>query len=119
MYESILWVSDRQMSEEAYTDLKRIYGNVAIKLFDKYYTDEDGYMRWNWENIFAHSRGFDIIAMDDDVIWGNYPVYEELTKPENNTKPVIRSISHFVNDEYGGSYKHERWEQVMITIKKL
>ena len=119
MEKKILWVSAHQMSEEAYVGLKRIYGEVAVELFAGYDMEEDGFMSWDWEEILRHSEGFDIIAIDHGAIWGNDNVYEELTRPTNNTKPVIRNMTSYHKYENRGSSMHSWWEQIIVSIKEL
>ena len=119
MEKKILWVSYRPMPEEAYVGLKRIYGEVAVEWFNGYDMEEDGFMSWDWEEILRHSEGFDIIAIDHSAVWGNDTVYEELTKPTNNTKPVIRNKVSYHTDENGRHSEHSWWEQIIVSIKEL
>lgn len=109
------------MTEEQSADLKRIYGEVEVKTFNKAVSC--------WKEVAEAGADCDILAvvLPPEIL-------EDLTNPCNNTKPVIRAKANRVptgrtvinpatnEEEQEFKFKHASWEKIVkmeVVVEEL
>lgn len=108
----ILWLSRHAMTEEQVADLHRIYGEVEVKTFDQTVS--------GWKDVVEAGADCDVLAVVLPPA-----ILADLTNPNNNQKPVIRSKANRVatgkmavnpatgKEEAQYLFKHAGWERVI------
>ena len=108
----ILWLSRHELTSEQKEDLKRIYGEVEVKVFDSTVS--------GWKDVAEAGNDCDVFAVVlPPAILG------DLTNPRNNQKPVIRAKANRVptgntiinpatgKEEAEYRFEHAGWERVV------
>ena len=108
----LLWFSRHSLTEDQFTDLNRIYGEVEVKHVNATAS--------TWKDVAEAGEDCDVLAVVlPPALLG------DLTNPRNTAKPVIRAIANRVptgnqvvnpatgkeEDEY--RFEHAGWEKVL------
>jgi len=100
------------MTEEQLADLKRIYGEIEVKSFDKSVS--------GWKDVCEAGKDCDVLAVVLPPA-----ILADLTNPRNNLKPVIRARANRVptgntvinpatgKEEAEYKFEHAGWERVV------
>lgn len=107
----VLWLSRNELTEDQLKDLQRVYPGLEVKHYSQSVS--------NWKEVIKVGSDCDVLAVALPIA-----MLAELVKPENNTKPVIRSIGSFIptGDKFTNpvtgkveeklAYAHVAWEMI-------
>jgi len=109
---NILWYSRHEMTQDQFSDLCRIYGEVQIKRMD-------GTVK-SWREIAEAGDDCEVLAVVLPPA-----ILADLVNPRNNQKPVIRAIANRVEtgnmvinpatnkEEVEYKFQHAGWEKII------